>query len=157
MKKMIFLFAALTFALGLSAQAKKATTTPKKKAQTTQVAKKQTTAKTQPTAVKEDPKKTLQDKLDARPDIRPDYYISKKGKLYLVKDNVGKPIEKAVTLADGSVVNPDGKYVKPNGEIDKLNDGIMINMKGEYIPELPNTPAEIKQKQTQSSQIAMPQ
>ena len=64
-----------------------------------------------------------------------DHYISKGGRVYLVKDgDAPTPITQNVTLPDRSVLSPDGMLRVGGGRIQRLLDGQTLRLDGNVIP-----------------------
>lgn len=56
------------------------------------------------------------------------YIINKEGKLYVGKGDTQKPLERELSLMDGTKIQLDGTVVYPNGKTTKLSNGQLINL-----------------------------
>jgi hypothetical protein len=59
-----------------------------------------------------------------------DHIAMSAGKVMVYKDGEGTALAAALTLPDGSVINPDGTYTRPNARFARLVDGQLLTPEG---------------------------
>ena len=66
-----------------------------------------------------------------------DHYVSRGGRVYVVKDGgAPEPVTQNVALADGSVLAPDSTLRMSNGRIQRFLEGQTLRLNGAVIPTL---------------------
>ena len=63
----------------------------------------------------------------------PDGYLFQNGKMVLVKNNKMTPLEKDVTLSNGTVIMKNGSYQKKGGTKTLFRDGEYMDMNGKMV------------------------
>lgn len=59
-----------------------------------------------------------------------DHIVMSNGKVMVFKDGEGEALTTALTLPDGSVINPDGSYSRPYVRQSRLVDGQLLTLQG---------------------------
>jgi hypothetical protein len=59
-----------------------------------------------------------------------DHVTLSKGRVMIFKDGKSEVLAAPQTLADGTLINPDGSYSRPGGRTSRLVDGQIISLKG---------------------------
>ena len=65
-----------------------------------------------------------------------DHIVMSNGKVMVFKDGEGEGLTTALTLPDGSIINPDGSYSRPYLRRSRLVDGQLLTLEGVPMPGL---------------------
>ncbi|MCL5097876.1 MAG: hypothetical protein M1608_10205, partial [Candidatus Omnitrophica bacterium] len=63
-----------------------------------------------------------------------DHYMLIHRQLYLVKDGILEPVQRAISFSDGTRLQPDGTIYTPDGRIVRMQDGQMVALDGRRLP-----------------------
>ena len=59
-----------------------------------------------------------------------DHIVMSNGRVMVFKDGEGEALTAALTLPNGSILNPDGSYSRPSGRRSRLVDGQLLTLEG---------------------------
>lgn len=59
-----------------------------------------------------------------------DHLVMKGGKVWAIKEGVAQALTASLRLPDGTVIQPDGSYVRPYGRRARLVDGQLLTLQG---------------------------